>query len=86
MHHVSNTNMMCLSDLPLDIIQEIVDSLQDDLPTLKAGAQACLSCLLLSCKYIFRTITLNPGRQSMRLVTSLVDNNPRVEQDAWSTK
>ena len=62
MHRVSDTDMACLSDLPLDIVEEIADNLQDDLPTLKAGAQTCLSFLLLCRKYIFRTITLNQGR------------------------
>ena len=76
MHRVSNADMACLSDLPFEIIEEIVDNLQVDLPTLKADA---LSFLLLCRKYIFRAITLGPGRQSTRSFTSLLDSNPRID-------
>ena len=71
--------MVCLSDLPLEIIREIVDNLQDDLPALKAGAQTCLSLLLLCREHIFRTITLCPYyQQSIRSFASLLDSNPQI--------
>ena len=80
MNCVSNTNMVCLSDLPLDIIKEIVDNLQDDLPTLKASAQTCLSLSLPCSKYIFRTVILNSRRESMtrRSFANLLDGNPQI--------
>ena len=76
--HVSTIDMACLSDLPLDIIGEIVDNLQDDLPALKAVALTCPSLLLLCRKYIFRTIMLSPRSRSMRSFASLLDSNPRI--------
>ena len=70
--------MTRLSDLPFDIVGEIVDNLQDDLAALKSGAQTCLSLLLLCRKYIFRTITLGPRCRSIRSFASLLDTNPRI--------
>jgi hypothetical protein len=67
---------------PLEVIGEIIDSLQDDLPALRACSQTCLSLLPLCRKHIFRTITLRPlyvrYPPNITLFGNLLDSNPGV--------
>ena len=76
-----------MASLPLEVIGEIIDSLQDDLPALRSCSQTCLSLLPLCRKYIFRTISLTcppPAflyLQLPRYITlfgNLLDSNPGV--------
>ena len=50
--------MASFSDSPLEIIEEIIDNLQDQLPALRACSQTCHFLLPLCRKYIFRSISL----------------------------
>ena len=79
--------MASYSDLPLEIIEEIIDALQDDLPTLQTCSQICSSLPPLCRKYIFRSIDLNrhspaighhpgPPIGTIESFTRLLDNNP----------
>ena len=80
--------MASFCDAPLEVIGEIIGSLQDDLPALRSCSQTCLSLLPLCRKYIFRTITLTPRPpesdiycQLPRYITlfgNLLDSNPGV--------
>ena len=73
-----------MASLPLEVIGEIIDSLQDDLPALRSCSQTCSSLLPLCRKYIFRTITLMPRPYLqqlppyMTLFGNLLDSNPGV--------
>ena len=74
---------MAFFDIPLEVIEEIIDSLQDDPAALKACSQTCQSLLLLCRKYIFRTINLVTPREAnapscITLFGSLLDRNPQI--------
>ncbi|KIJ90347.1 hypothetical protein K443DRAFT_116716 [Laccaria amethystina LaAM-08-1] len=49
--------MPSFTDSPPEIVKEIIDALQDDLPTLKACSQTCQSLLPLCRQHIYRTIS-----------------------------
>ena len=71
--------MASFKDAPLEVIGEIIDSLQDDLPALRSCSQTCLSLLPLCRKYIFRTIALRPYYpRYITLFGNLLDSNPGV--------
>ena len=78
----SRHHMASFCDAPLEVIGEIIDSLQDDLPALRSCSQTCLSLLPLCRKYIFRTIILTPRLHPLpRYITlfrNLLDSNPGV--------
>ena len=72
-----------MPSLPLEVIGEIIDSLQDDLPALRSCSQTCLSLLPLCRKHIFRTISLAPQDRlrlsgCITLLGNLLDSNPGV--------
>ncbi|EDR09253.1 uncharacterized protein LACBIDRAFT_296734 [Laccaria bicolor S238N-H82] len=50
--------MTSFADFPLETVKEIIDVLQDDLPSLKACSQTCQSLLPLCRQHIYRTISL----------------------------
>jgi len=52
--------MVYFSDSPLEVIEQIIDALQDDISSLKACSQTCLSLLPLCRKYLFQSIKLTP--------------------------
>ena len=58
---------MSFSDAPLEVIEEIIDSLQDDSAALKACSQTCLYLLPLCRKYIFQSVVLQPRSQEAKL-------------------
>ena len=74
--------MASYSDLPLEIIEEIINALQDDIPTLQTCSQICSSLPPLCRKYIFRSIDLNrhsrarPPVGTIQSFARLLDNNP----------
>ena len=73
--------MASYSDLPLEIIEEIINALQDDIPTLQTCSQICSSLPPLCRKYIFRSIDLNrhsrarPPVGTIQSFARLLDNN-----------
>ena len=81
------TITMSFSDAPLEVIEEIIDSLRDDSAALKACSQTCLFLLPLCRKYIFQSVILRPRSQEAKLrglpryVTSfgnLLDSNSQI--------
>ncbi|KAF8870587.1 hypothetical protein CPB84DRAFT_1717056 [Gymnopilus junonius] len=81
--------MASFSDIPLEIIYQVIDALQDDLPALKACSQTCRVLLPLCRKYIFQTVRLIPRsgpssaqiRSPPRLITlfgRLLNRNPGI--------
>ena len=78
---------MSFSDTPLEVIEEIIDSLRDDSAALNACSQTCQSLLPLCRKYIFQTVVLQPRSQEAKLrglpryVTlfgNLLDSNSQI--------
>ena len=76
--------MSSFTDSPPEIVKEIIDILEDDLPTLKACSQTCQSLLPLCRRHIHRTISLtcchDRGHRS-RMLKSLrlvLDNNADI--------
>jgi len=72
-------------DSPLEIIEEIVNSLRDNPTALKACSQTCSSLLPLCRKYIFRSIRITTRcytqRSLPRVITLfgiLLSNNPGI--------
>jgi len=68
--------MASYSDLPLEVIEEIINALQDDIPTLQTCSQICSSLLPLCRKYIFRSVDLSRHTAAIQLFARLLDNNP----------
>jgi hypothetical protein len=76
--------MASFADSPPEIVKEIIDALQDDLPALKACSQTCQSLLPLCRQHIYRTISLtlchDRGHRSRMLksLRLLLDNNADI--------
>ena len=76
--------MASFADSPPEIVNEIIDTLQDDLPALKACSQTCQSLLPLCRRHIYRTISLtrrqDRGHRSRMLksLSLLLDNNADI--------
>jgi len=83
--------MASFSDLPLEIIEEIINALQDDISALEACSQTCSLLLPLCRKFIFRSIRIAPRSYSQRslphaikLLGILLRNGPEISDLVWN--
>ena len=74
----TTTTTASYCDLPLEVIEEIINAVEDDIPTLQTSSQVCSSLLPLCRKYIFRSIDHSPLSPlvAIQSFARLLDNNP----------